>query len=331
VDGRFKLPNQVILADFLGSEGRDDKHIRVSRRLRRHAVPAAEQLAAQFARPMAVVENHHRRMFHGSERLEKLCQGLDCAGLSDRFGRRVLGGPGVKYLLQFRQRGADRAGIDTDPASECRGVLRFRLGGGQHAAGNPLKDAEGILGDFDGCLAPKNPQAMLAGPVCGLRQQARFSAPRLAFQENQPAAAISRPLNLLIQLVEFRPAGYKGGLGQRVAAIASADHDRRVHSAAAEPLVDRLQIIEHGLRGLVAVSRVFSQEPLDDFVERPRNRQAELRESRHGAGHLFEEDRTDRITLERRFTREATVQDKPGGIEIGCFRHVLVDQSGLLR
>ena len=249
------------------------------------------------------------------ERLRN-CARADCAVFSDRFAE--LKSPS-EVFAQFRS-AADRR-IDTDPASEVAAYPVPTYGTARRRQSSRTRRSG------DSTVAWPRKPASHVWPGGARQQRAR---PRLASKRTSPPY-ISRPLNLLIQLVEFRPAGYKGGLGQRVAAIARADHDRRVRSAAAEPLVDRLQIVEHGLRGLVAVSRVFPQEPLDDFVERPRNRQAELRESRHGAGHLFEEDRTDRITLERRFTREATVQDKPRGIKIGRFRHVLVDQSGLLR
>ena len=139
------------------------------------------------------------------------------------------------------------------------------------------------------------------------------------------------PFQLGLQHRQFLTSTDKRRFGQRASSIVQPDNKSWLQLTSFQRLRDDRQIGDHGLRGLVPIARILSQQSLDHFVQHTRYRQPQTSQFWRLHRHVLSQDFTDALSLKRRPASEALKEHDPYGVQVGARADFLVEESRSLR
>ena len=255
-------------SDLLGPERHHDERMAV----RRPPIPLCEELGRQLVGPLAIVEEDDRGTHLRAQRV----QNGDQRGQRPRLAmnlRTELDGRLLAKDLRQIGKSRDRGGREfADSFSYSGAKPRLFAGRGNqtgHHAGQcfewPRRDLiEALAAEHQGA-----PTRRLEGEFV---QQTGLSAPRFALHCDQASAASACALECGAERIELLLAADERGLRDDAASIVQAEHELRFRHSPVQCRSNRFQVRQYGLRALVPLPRILAQQPLDELVDRPRNR-----------------------------------------------------------
>ena len=329
VERRANAAEDVLRGDFLGTEGGHHEHVTAAGCVAAVRLPVDDQPGHQLLGPLAVVQHDQGRLLRRAQGIEKLGEGLDAAGFAEGFRSQQAQALPTQHAGQFGNSGDGGIAMLAQAAAHGGGQVGIGAGGDAQLADDAVEHFEGMPAHLFGTLAAEDHHSLLRGAEGQLGQEPRLAAARFALHQHQRSAARAGPRDLFVQFFNFPPAPHEGRFGERGAAVAGTDHALRLETPLAQRRGDVRQVHQHRLGRLVAVARILAQQPLDGFVQGPRDFQAQASQLRGPHRHVLQEDPAHAVALKGRVPGQALEEHHARRIQIGRFGHFVVQGAGL--
>ena len=164
-----------------------------------------------------------------------------------------------------------------------------------------------------------------------LVDQRRLAHPRRPADQHDPALADTRGLERRLQRRHLAVAAYQPRRRQQPQRDVPLADPQRARFGARTAVAQPLQVVDHALRSLVAVVRLFLEQVHDDRGERFGHGRVDLRRWHRHPCQVVVGEPQGVAEAERRRTGGQLVQRRPQGVEVGALIHRPAGAPGLLR